>query len=473
MFQSTIFKEIFYQSSLPQLVSTTDFSEVACNPAFYEFIGYEEKDLTLQTLSEMLPVESREQDIMVLKTIASGHKKEFQGEKRFVTRNTVIKIGILKVSLIQDCTSGKDYLLAQVIDITEKVQSERKYRLLAEHSTDMINLHDVDSTYLYVCPSVQTILGFLPEEMIYKRPLEYILEEDHHLLREAVSRMSPDNPAVVVQFRAVRRDGSLVWMETAIKGMFDDATNELRELISVSRDIQQRVETNQLIRKSEKLAVVGQLAAAVAHEIRNPLTPIKGFMQLFSSTKEYNPLYTEIVLQELERVESIISEFLSMSKPHIEKKEYLAADDLARQVVQLLKAQAALQNQDISLKVKGHIPEILGDSNSLKQVLLNVIQNALDAIRERGFVEVTISALSSGSISIKVADNGCGIPKDRLSQLGEPFYSTKEKGTGLGLMTCFKILEDHHGRMTIESEEGTGTTVTILLPGDEKAKAYS
>ncbi|WP_442920038.1 ATP-binding protein [Metabacillus sp. B2-18] len=211
------------------------------------------------------------------------------------------------------------------------------------------------------------------------------------------------------------------------------------------------------------MAVVGQLAAAVAHEIRNPLTSVKGFIQLFSETKQCNEEYMNIVLNELDRVEDIIFEFLTLARSHQEKMETIKIDELLKQVIQLLQTQAILVNKEINFLVESNIPPVEGDSNKLKQVFFNIIQNALDAIDEKGVVFVRLYSNDS-RVCMEFIDNGCGIPESRLESVGEPFYSTKEKGTGMGLMTSYKIIENHKGKIDIDSTVGEGTKVSVSLP---------
>ncbi|MEW8987405.1 MAG: ATP-binding protein, partial [Bacillus sp. (in: firmicutes)] len=272
-------------------------------------------------------------------------------------------------------------------------------------------------------------------------------------------------------YRIKKADGTYIWIETNIKGVFDIKTGELTEIISVSRDIQQRVETFELLNKSERLAIVGRMAAAVAHEIRNPLTPIKGFISLLSDKREYNPYFIEIILDEIKRIENIITEFLALAKPSIRKMIVLEVDQLIMKVVNLIQTEALMQNIELKVRIE-EIPRIIGDENSLKQVLLNVLRNAMESLEENGTVHIS-SKIEDRYVCIIIQDNGCGISKERLSKIGEPFYSTKEKGTGLGLMTSINIIEEHFGKIEIESEEDIGTTVKILLPIDKASKALS
>ncbi|MFD1737073.1 PAS domain S-box protein [Bacillus salitolerans] len=467
----SLFKQFFYQSRVPQIVSYKDSMELEANDAFYEFIGYKKEEWRTLTVEDVSHPEDYHLDFQLYLEILNGMRKEYQIEKRYIHKSGLILWGLLHVSKIEDPHTGECCLLAQVMDITEKKemehslrQSETKYRLLAEHSSDMINLHAVDGTFLYVSPSVKTILGYNPYELVGKSPYDYIHPEDRFSVNKVHEQLLRNGNNGLFTYRIKTKVGEYVWIETAVKAVINEHTKVVSELITVSRDIQQRKMTDEMLRKSEKLAIVGQLAAAVAHEIRNPLTSIKGFVQLFSLDKEsISNKYLEIVLTELNRVEEIITEFLVMAKPHHEKRKSIFVDQIVEQVVQLLESQALFSNKEIVVDVKSTISSIDGDPNALKQVFLNIIQNGLDAIQSKGTIYIEITQCEQ-NISISIMDNGIGIPKQRIGKLGEPFYSTKEKGTGLGLMTSYRIVEQHNGTLEVHSEEAKGTTVTVKLP---------
>jgi two-component system, sporulation sensor kinase A len=469
MLNTRLFKEFFYQSRLPQTIGKVDFSNIQYNPAFCDFIGYSMDELANLSIENLSHPDDMASDLQLFGEIASGQRSEYQIEKRYIHKSGEIKTGILTVSRVRGQSKEEEYLLAQILDITEKKKieeelriREEKYRLLAEHSSDVIMALGIDYTYHYISPSVRTVLGYEPVEMMGKNPFDFIHPDDCDEIRKHY-QLNIRNHSMLFTYRCRKKDGTFVWLESTLKGLFNEDSRQVKEIITVSRDIQQRIETNDRLRKSEKLAVVGQTAAAVAHEIRNPLTAIKGFMQLFTDEKEINPVFMAIILDELDRVETIISEFLTMAKPHSEKSIPIQVDQLVQQVIQLLHTQALMKNKEINFIPIGAIPPIKGDPNSIKQVFMNVIQNSLDAIVEMGRIDVSIYSNPTG-IFVQIVDNGCGIPKERLSKLGEPFYSTKEKGTGLGLMTCYRIIESHHGKINVESVEGEGTTVTIWFP---------
>nr|WP_281278085.1 PAS domain S-box protein [Peribacillus cavernae] len=431
---------------------------------------YSAKELKNLALRDFSLPEDNENDDLLFNELMEGKRKDYEVVKRYITRDGQVKTAILNMSYIHDSLTGDNFYLGQLIDLTEKLlieqtlrKREEKYRLLAEHSSDMIILHKPDSTYLYISPSIKGILGYEAEELLGRKPHDFIHPDDLNVVRRNYQKVISELIPIRGTYRCKKKDGDYVWLETGLKAVLDEESGQVRELISISRDVQQRMETDELLRKSEKLAVIGQMAAAVAHEIRNPLTPIKGFMQLLSSgLQNYNPAYTAIILNELNRIETIITEFLSMAKPHSEKMQVLKIDDIVKQVVQLVRAEALFNNKEITLET-AEVPGIIGDENSLKQVFVNIIQNALDAIDENGIVHVTIFS-EKDFICVEIRDNGCGVPKELLPKLGEPFYSTKEKGTGLGLMTSYQIIENHKGQINIESTEGIGTKVSIMLP---------
>lgn len=234
-------------------------------------------------------------------------------------------------------------------------------------------------------------------------------------------------------------------------------------LVVLARDITERRRTEELMIKSEKLSIVGQLAAGVAHEIRNPLTSIRGFVQLLESTSNGNRDYFHIILAELLRIESIINEFLLLAKPEAFRTQEADVTALIEQTITLLGPQAVLHDVHIIYTNDRITPLIECEPNQLKQVFINLLKNAIEAMSDGGTLEIRV-CLEESSILIQFVDSGCGIPEDRLERLGEPFYTTKEKGTGVGLMVSQRIIETHQGTLTVQSEVGQGTSVEVRLP---------
>ena len=220
------------------------------------------------------------------------------------------------------------------------------------------------------------------------------------------------------------------------------------------------------LHRAERLAAVGQLAAGVAHEIRNPLTAIRSTMQyLLQGLDAAEPKHqlVEELLSEVDRINSTVGGLLSLSRSgEVRLVEVDLLDPLAR-AVQLLRARAAEQGVEIAASLPPEPVPVRGDAGQLKQVFLNLLLNAVQAMPGGGQVRVTV-AKREGAAHVRIADTGPGIPPEALRRVFDPFYTTKSDGTGLGLAICHGIVEQHQGEIEVESEEGRGTTVSIRLP---------
>jgi two-component system, sporulation sensor kinase E len=231
------------------------------------------------------------------------------------------------------------------------------------------------------------------------------------------------------------------------------------------RDITEKKEMEEQLRKSDTLNVVGELAAGIAHEIRNPMTALKGFIQLLqSSIKEDFSMYFNVITSELQRIESIITEFLVLAKPQAVSYQQKDAVKIMKDTIDLLNPQALLVNVQFRTEIENDLPYIYCEPNQLKQVFINLLKNAIEVMPNGGTITVKMKRKDIHHIIISITDEGAGIPEDKLKKLGEPFYTTKERGTGLGLMVSYKIIEEHNGTIEVESVVGEGTTFYITLP---------
>ncbi|HEO8422180.1 TPA: PAS domain S-box protein [Yersinia enterocolitica] len=235
--------------------------------------------------------------------------------------------------------------------------------------------------------------------------------------------------------------------------------------ITTLRDITENAVLEEQLRKSSTLNVVGELAAGIAHEIRNPMTALKGFIQLLETdvSSEENEMYFSVIKSELIRIESIINEFLLLAKPQAVKYVQIDLRQIMNETMELLHAQAVLQNVQFITRYDKEIPMSYCEPNQMKKVFINIIKNAIEVLEDGGEIEVSIEP-KDDYFHIAIRDNGKGMSKEKLARIGEPFYTTKEKGTGLGLLVSYQIMEDHKGKVMVESELGKGTTFHLLLP---------
>ncbi|HEY8488864.1 MAG TPA: ATP-binding protein [Thermaerobacter sp.] len=234
------------------------------------------------------------------------------------------------------------------------------------------------------------------------------------------------------------------------------------------QDVTQQRELELRARRSERLAAVGQLAAGAAHEIRNPLTAIKGFIQLIGRRLEGETAgYIAIVLQEIERIEGIVNDLLLLARqPRLRLRPVdLAA--LLRRLVDMLRMAETARGCLIELIVTEPLPPVVADEGQLRQVFLNLIRNGLEAMAGGGRLKVrAFAGTEPGRVIVEVEDTGPGIPPEHLGRIFDPFFTTKDGGTGLGLAVSYGIVRSHGGHIDVDSEPGRGTRMRVVLPVD-------
>jgi len=220
--------------------------------------------------------------------------------------------------------------------------------------------------------------------------------------------------------------------------------------------------------RSEKLKIVGDMAASVAHEIRNPLTSVRGFLQLLNSV-ELEPAkrayYTGICVEELNRAERIIADYLSLAKPEPDCSERINLNEELVYVANVLQTYATYNNVDIQLTLWKEQEELLaiGDRHKFRQALINIGKNAIEAMEGGGTLALR-SDRRAGRGVVLVADSGKGMGSEQIKRLGTPYYSMKDKGTGLGTMVSFNIIKKMNGKIEIDSVEGQGTEFRLSFP---------
>ncbi|MBX4148001.1 PAS domain-containing sensor histidine kinase [Paenibacillus lautus] len=234
--------------------------------------------------------------------------------------------------------------------------------------------------------------------------------------------------------------------------------------VGIFKDITEQQMEEDRVMQSEKLTTAGQLAAGIAHEIRNPLTSINGFVKLLRSAEQSNELYFEIIESELKRIELIVNELLVLSKPQsVHVSGPIDVFAIMEQIITLMKVQAALKN----IEIIPHYPMapvfVQGEVNQLKQVFINLLKNAMEAMNQGGTITLDILH-NAQEVRIIVQDEGIGMTQEQIQSLGQPFVTTKDTGTGLGLMITKNIIHNHGGTMNVESIPNHGTTFTIHLP---------
>lgn len=357
-------------------------------------------------------------------------------------------------------------------EANEKIEAKEKLllyqkeflRKVIDTSPNFIFAKNSQGQYTLANRSTAMFYGVSVEEMLWKTEADFNSDVEQLARHEEEDRfvIEKSQEIFIAEEKLLDQDENVLWVQTT-KIPLVLADGKEVHVLSVSNDITERKLAEDIIRKSSKLSAVGELAAGVAHEIRNPLTSIQGFLQ-FMEPKYEDKHYFDIMLSEIDRIKLIIGELLVLSKPQAEKNEYKDVRVICQMIINLFEAQAHLNNVQINTEYDADLPNIWCEENQLKQVFVNILKNAIESMPNGGNITVKVAAKDDHHVSVYFIDNGIGMEPERVERLGEPFYSTKEKGTGLGLMVSFRIIENHNGKIMIKSEKNKGTTVEVILP---------
>jgi two-component system, sporulation sensor kinase E len=374
----------------------------------------------------------------------------------------------IKVPLFNQDGSRKG-LVIMGRDITERkvvekllVESRQQYNSLFDYSPDIVYVFDLNGNFTNLNPQFELITGYKQEEVIGKNITEILSKSNYKSAIDHFETVKFKKRPQTFEFNIKQKNGNHATLQcTSLPIVVDDV---MTGIIGYGKDVTSLRLAEERLRRTEKLTVVGELSASVAHEIRNPLTSLKGFVQLLQVEDSKHQYYYKIMLDELNRINHIVSELLLLAKPQEIKFSRVDLHKALSDVLSLLNTEAHLN--DIQIDFSTNFTELFieCEPNQLKQLFINIIKNAIEASSKGGRVSITLEKLENNYAQITVRDKGCGISKERLEKIGEPFYSSKDKGTGLGLTVSFKIVQSHKGTIRFESEQNEGTIVTIELP---------
>ncbi|MCY0891940.1 MAG: PAS domain S-box protein [Acidibacillus sp.] len=265
-----------------------------------------------------------------------------------------------------------------------------------------------------------------------------------------------------------RKDGSAFYVDYVLSLMID--YGEIVGAVCLFSDVTERKRAEQALMQSEKLAVIGQLAAGIVHEIRNPLTVIKGFLT-YSQGGNFKMDYVPVMNKEIDRIEAIIQEFLVLSRPQAMNLRWYDLSQVISDSLVPMRALTLQNNITVLMRIDTGLPLIQVEELQLRQAIMNLIKNAIESMPLGGEMRIEATMQDHHHVKVMIADEGYGIPEQQLIHVGEPFYTTKPSGTGLGVTVSQKVIEMHYGTLEIRSELGIGTTVEITLPIEHKERS--
>lgn len=358
--------------------------------------------------------------------------------------------------------------ISSFIDVSEQERLrmiEQNAKVMLDHISDGVMMVDNQGVITGFNRGAEIMTGLKATQVIGKK------YEDIFIKRRTIFTKLTQTLETKIEYTNYKKetttdDGRKVYLMITTKLLWDDNGKQIGAM-GIYKDITDLEELAQQVQRADKLAVVGELAAGTAHEIRNPLTTIKGFIQLLRSelADSNKEDYIKLVLNEINHINEIIGEMLLLAKPAFPKKSLVDVNQLIRDIAIFMNAEALLYNVEIKLKTSNGIPEIELDDRQIKQVFINIVRNAIQSMKKGGFI--TISSRfdeNSKMIEVVFCDEGEGIPEDKLTKIYEPFFTTKADGTGLGIPVSYRIMINHGGDLQIKSNLGVGTEVTLFFP---------
>jgi len=344
-------------------------------------------------------------------------------------------------------------------DVTEKIQSEERFFKAFHMNPSMVAIvSQKDKTYIDVNESFSQIVGICREEIIGRNvdEIKFLQAGEAEKIRE---HMAATCKLINCEIKYCTKHG-----ETRIALISSDSITlgSVECYLSVMTDITDKKQLENELARFERLNIIGEMAAGIGHEVRNPMTTVRGYLQLFKRKEAFASYGGQIdtMIEELDRANSIITEFLSLAKNKAVEMKMDNLNHVIQRLYPLLQADALRSGHSIETVI-GDIPDTCFDEKEIRQLLLNLVRNGLEAMNESGVV--MIKTFRKGNhIVLAVQDSGTGIPEEILERLGSPFVTTKDNGTGLGLPVCYRIAERHGAIIDVQTSR-QGTTVSVMF----------
>jgi PAS domain S-box-containing protein len=362
-------------------------------------------------------------------------------------------------------------------------ESESKFRILAETTSDWIWAIDRDGVYTYANPQVRRILGYEPDEVLGKTPFDFMPPDEAARLRRLLAPLLQNGlPLSQLQNRNLTKDGREVLLETSALP-FRDETGALAGYRGIDRDVTERHHQEQQLRQSQKMQAIGELAGGIAHDFNNQLTGIAGFADLLREDVGHQPhlaAYADGILLSVKRASDLTSQLLAFAR----KGKYLSVkvdlNELLTEVATLL-SHAVDKRIEIHRDLTAPQAVVRGDPSLLQNALLNLGLNARDAMPEGGVLALAtdrreldhtacqrlgVVGPAGAYVCVSVSDTGIGMNEETKRRIFEPFFTTKQqgKGTGMGMAAVYGTVKTHGGSIRIESQPGAGARVEVFLP---------
>jgi PAS domain S-box-containing protein len=472
----TRFTELFQTLREGVYLASADDRITEVNPALAQMLGFDSMDDLLQCeiASLYCKPEDRAEEQKQLNDQGFLRAHEVTLRHRHDGREVV---AVHTTAAIRDPAGKFVRYQGTFVDVTEQREMERRLHReqefagrLMDSFPDLVIALDTEGRYTFVSPQIFHILGFRPEELIGKRMGGRTDPADRTAMLElfddlVLQRLSEGE----IEYRTQHKNGAWRVFRASARPLHDEAGN-ITGVIASARDITDQQRLQQQLIQSERLAAMGQMIAGVAHELNNPLTAILGVTEMLrdQSTDDNASRQLDLAHRQARRAAHIVQSLLVFSRPSTPRNTLLHLPDLLQRTLQLHEHSLRANHIHVDLSARPDLPTVLGDSNQLTQVFLNLIVNAEQAIhevRDRGTLRIRLGVVGE-RVLITFQDDGVGIRRELLPRIFDPFFTTKRpgRGTGLGLSICLAIIREHNGDISAQPLPDGGSVFTVSLP---------
>jgi PAS domain S-box-containing protein len=477
------FRTLFERVQHGLFISSKEGKFLDCNQAMLNKLGYPTKEEFINIdIAKDLYVNPEDRKAFQSLVEKHGFVKDFEVEFK--------KKGGEKITVLLTAHAKRDEKGRIIgyeglnIDISDRKRMERELKeaneflsKLIESTVDGIIVTNMKGDILIFNKGAENILGYKAEEVVGKMNIRNIYPRG--VAKEVMEKLrSPDFGGVgkLTSFPIIhqRKDGELIEGDLSASIIYDENGKEiasvgifkdLRERLGIERELQKMREA---LLQSEKLAAMGRLTSQIAHELNNPIYGIMNTLELLKTeipAESKRRRILELSLSETQRLAEMLRSMLSFSKPEEEKRRPVKINELVEGILLVMEKQMKEANIKMETHFDDGIPEVMASTNQMRQVMLNMLKNAKEAMPKGGTLTVRTNKQDK-KVLIHIQDTGIGIPEELKDKVFEAFFTTKQKvkGVGLGLSVCYGIIKGHGGEIKVESEEGKGTTFIITLP---------
>jgi two-component system NtrC family sensor kinase len=476
------YRNLFERVQHGLFISSKEGHFLDCNQALLDKLGYQDKEEFLRIdIAKDLYVNPEDRKTFQRLIEQQGFVKDLEVEFK---KKSGEKITVLLTAHTKRDEKGRIIGYEGLnIDISERKRMERELKEaneflmnLIESSVDGIIVTNMRGDILIFNKGAENILGYKTEEVVGKMNIRSIYPPG--VAKEVMEKLRNHEYGGLGRLTSFpilhrRKDGELIEGDLSASVIYDEEGKEiasvgifkdLRERLGIERELQK---TQQALLQSEKLAAMGRLTSQIAHELNNPIYGIMNTLELLKTEippENKRRKILELALSETQRLAEMLRNMLSFSKPEEEKRRPVKMNELIEGILLVMEKQMRESNIKVETSFDDEIPEVMASTNQMRQVMLNILKNAKEAMPKGGTLTVRTSK-EDKHVLIHVQDTGVGIPEEIRDKIFEAFFTTKQKvkGVGLGLSVCYGIIKDHGGEIKVESEEGKGTTFTIRL----------